>query len=44
MPTADDMTIAGAWFVEMWGAGYLIVGLTRVLKRRNQKQTGEKQP
>ncbi|MDO2384265.1 hypothetical protein QRB41_12745 [Mycobacterium avium subsp. hominissuis] len=40
MPTANDLTIAGALFVELWGAGYLVIGLTRALKRRNQKPTG----
>ncbi|WGI35938.1 hypothetical protein QDT91_28440 (plasmid) [Mycolicibacterium aubagnense] len=43
MPTANDLTIAGALFVELWGAGYLVIDLTRALKRRNHKPQ-ENQP
>lgn len=41
VPTASDLIGGGACFVEMWGAGYLVIALIRARRRRNQQPLGE---
>ncbi len=40
MPTPNDMVSAGACFVGMWGAAYVVLELARALiNRKNRKPT-----
>lgn len=44
-PTTGDLIGALVCFVEMWGAGYLVIAAKQALERRNQQApAGEKQP
>jgi len=45
MPPAAIAIWAGVWFIEMWGVGYLVVGVMHVVQRRKQQPTtGEELP
>jgi len=39
--TATNLIGGGACFVEMWGAGYVVIALIQARKRRNQQPLGE---
>lgn len=41
MITATNLIGGGVCFVEMWGAGYVVIALIRGHRRRNQQPTGE---
>lgn len=43
MPPAAIVIWAYVCFVGMWGVGYLVVGVVRVVRRRNQEPTTEEE-